>query len=104
MKSTRPRAEPLPLDPDMVHHVAGRIKTAVELLDEVLAEAFTHHKEANLILRDALVLLLLDESRLLEAETLAALNGKESVGWTKTDGPRVPGLLQQLVGAEKEGA
>jgi hypothetical protein len=102
MKSTRPRAEPLPLEPDMVHYMAARSTTAAELLDEVLGEAFTADKEANLIFRDALMLLVLDESRRLKAEAHSALKGKESAGMTRTGKPEARGLLQQFVGAGKE--
>jgi len=71
------------LKADAVHYEAARINTAVELLEGVLAEGFTAHKEANLVFRDALVLFLRDASAQLEAGASAALKGKESPYWTE---------------------
>jgi hypothetical protein len=76
----------LALDADIVRDVAARLRTAAEVLDEVLMESFSAHKETNLIFRDALILLLEHESRELEAKACEALKGKEST-WTRTAGP-----------------
>jgi hypothetical protein len=84
------------LEADAVHYEAARIQTAVGLLEEVLGEAFTGDKEANLVLRDALVLFLRDVSAGLEAEARGAMKGKESLCWTKAV------CRRQLEGLRKE--
>lgn len=89
--STRPRAEPLPLEADLVQYQAARLQTAAELLEEILAEAFTDHKEANLVFRDALVLFLQDVSGQLESAARDAMKGT-----------KVRELRRPVAGVEKE--
>jgi hypothetical protein len=95
------RAVPLALDASSVQYAAARIQTAAELLEEVLGEAFTDHKEANLIFRDALVFLLQKESRELEEGARGALKGKAC--WPAADTPEANRVRPLLEGLGKEG-
>ena len=94
------RAVPLALDADSVQWAAARIRTAAELLEEVLGEAFTGHKQANLIFRDALVLLLQKESRELEEGARGALKGKDD--WPATRPPEASRPRPLFEGLGKE--
>ncbi|MDO8474595.1 MAG: hypothetical protein Q7W02_00125 [Candidatus Rokubacteria bacterium] len=95
-------AVPLTLDASAVQYAAARIQTAAELLEKILAEAFTDHKVANLIFRDALVLFLKQESSELEEGASGALKGKAC--WPATDPPATPGVRPLFEGLGKEGA
>lgn len=85
--TTAPPGVAADLEADLVQYQAARLQTAAELLEEVLAENFTDHKEANLIFRDALVLFLQDVSGQLESQARGALKGKDSPGRTKNPHP-----------------
>lgn len=97
----KPRVVPLALDASDVQYAVARIQTAAELLEEVLAGSFTSHKDANLIFRDALVLLLQKESGQLEEGARGALKGKE--GWPATSTTKAPQARPLLEGLGKEG-
>jgi len=90
--STREKAAPRPdvyLESDAVHYAADRIQTAAELLEEVLSKEWTDKEYVNIIFRDALVLLIQEESRELNEAARGAMNGKDSPCWTRTT-PRRP--------------
>jgi hypothetical protein len=89
-RPTSEQAAPRPdlyLEPDSLHFHAERVKAAAEILDELqrgsLLSADAPSDLRQIVLRDGLIHVLLEDSRILEREARGAMKGKESATWTQ---------------------